>query len=187
MNPTVRTVLITIGIIALLSGIGGLGYYLLKPSEPPEIISENPPNIPAESVEIVVSLAGAVNSPGVYTLKTGDRLYHLIDLAGGFNEEAATENVNLARLLKDEDHIYIPKKGEVTDNPFSSTTGGKININTATQVSLETLPGIGPSLASRIIQYRQTNGPFKTIEEIKEVSGIGDKRFEAIKDLITVR
>ncbi|MBT9130789.1 MAG: ComE operon protein 1 [candidate division WS2 bacterium] len=187
MNLTTRNILIIVGILLLLSGVGGLGYYLLTPSEPPEIISEIPPTTPAEPVEIVVSLAGAVNNPGVYTLKAGDRLYQVIELAGGFTEEAATENVNLARLLIDEDHIYIPKKGEVTDNPSSPTTGGKININTATQVSLETLPGIGPALASRIISYRQTNGPFKTIEEIKEVSGIGDKRFEDIKDLITVR
>lgn len=188
MNPTLKTVLITIGIIALLSGIAGLGYHLLKPPAPQEIISDNTSSsTPAEPEKIMVSLAGAVKNPGVYTLKTGDRLYQVIDLAGGFTEEAATEQINLARLLKDEDHFYIPKKGEITDNPFSSTSGGKININTATQASLETLPGIGPALASRIIAYRQTNGPFKTIEEIKEVSGIGEKRFEAIKDLITVR
>ncbi|KRQ86007.1 ComE operon protein 1 [Caloramator mitchellensis] len=135
--------------------------------------------------DIKVYICGEVIKPGVYSLKDGERLYKLIELSGGFTENAAKENLNLAMKLKDEDYIFVPNKNvQVTNNANNSD---KINLNTANIEELKKLPRIGDALAQRIIDFREKNGPFKDIKDIKNVSGIGDKMFESIKDKITVR
>jgi competence protein ComEA len=142
---------------------------------------------------IVVQIAGAVPRPGVYALPKGARVQDAISAAGGFLAEADKTGINLARLLDDGEKleipyvegasIVIPTPGvEVVDS--SSTE--LININTASQAELETLPGIGPTTAQKIIAYREENGPFQTTEDIINVSGIGPGTYERIKDLITV-
>lgn len=145
--------------------------------------------------EIGVYICGAVKNPGVYTLKKDTRLADALSLAGGTIPEADLDRINLAKKLTDEEKVYIPKKGEkIEEEQVTGTSSmnqgtsisGKVNINTATTAELDTLPGIGPSYAQRIIDYRNKNGGFKDIEEVKNVSGIGDKRFENIKDMITV-
>ena len=148
-----------------------------------------------EEKEIVIHIAGAVKTEGIIFLKEGARLNEAIEKAGGTLEEADMTQVNLACQLEDGMKVYIPKKGEVmeenqtdtaTSEKENNNTSKKININKATQSELETLPGIGPSTASKIITYREENGKFKTIENIKDVSGIGEAKYNSIKDFITV-
>lgn len=150
---------------------------------------------PQPAEKIIVDVKGAVKKPGIYTLSPSSRLYQAIEMAGGFSDQADQNLVNGAKLLQDGEAIYIPVKGEIpgtgvgiTGSGGTQTGGekGKVNINQANGEELQTLPGIGPSKADAIIKYRQENGVFKNIEEIKNVSGIGDKTFEKIKPQITV-
>lgn len=142
---------------------------------------------------IMVHISGAVHKPGVVELEEGKRLIDAVDLCGGLKDDADIDRINLAKKLADEEKIYIPRIGEeipadigFSDKSNNNTDNGKININTCSKAELMLLPGIGDALADRIIEYREKM-PFKTIEDIKNVPGIGEKRFEAIKDLITVK
>jgi len=147
--------------------------------------------VPTEK-PIVVQISGAVPRPGVYALPDGARVQDVISAAGGFLAEADKEFINLARVLEDGERLDIPY-GEgfspiiptavVEIIPANSEL---ININTATSFELEALPGIGPTIAGKIVAYREENGFFQSIEEIENVSGIGPVLFDRIKDLITV-
>ena len=155
---------------------------------------------PVEPINIICDISGEVINPGVYTLPTDSRLIDLIDAAGGLSEYADINSINRARLLVDGEKVYIPKMGEestiswiesINNNSAEPQTGanvssGKININTATSEELETLPNIGPVTAGKIIDYRTENGGFKSIEELKNVSGIGEKTFQKIQEKVTV-
>ncbi len=144
---------------------------------------------------IMVHIEGQVVKPGVYTLLEGTRLVDLVKTAGGLTDEAAVK-INLAQKLSDEAFIYIPAEGETaSDDPFnngfiqtsgSASQNGLVNINTADQRQLESLPGIGPVLAERIIDYRSQHGPFKSVQELKNVSGIGDVKFRDLESTITI-
>lgn len=143
--------------------------------------------------EISVYICGEINKPGVYSLLQDDRLIKLVEMAGGFTQMADMQAVNLAEKLEDEDFIKIPSvvidTNGTTVNATNYTevqTSSKININTAAKEQLESLPRIGEALAQRIIDYRESNGRFKDINELNNVSGIGDKIFEGLKDKITV-
>jgi len=137
---------------------------------------------------ITIDIEGAVLKPGVYQLDKGLLIQDAINLAGGLTAEADLEKIskeiNRADELKNHQKIYLPFKSQKTSQ--SSAENGKINLNYADANQLESLPGIGPAYAQKIIQYRETEGGFATIEEIMEISGIGEKTFEKIKDLITV-
>ena len=148
---------------------------------------------------IYVHITGEVQSPGMYELEQGARVQDAIDAAGGFTDEALDTSINLARELTDGEQIVVANENDTTttSTDSSSTTSsettsdgsvvnGKININLADSETLQTLNGIGEVLASSIIAYREENGSFGSIEEIQEVSGIGEKRYENIKDYITV-
>ena len=140
--------------------------------------------------EIVVHISGQVNNPGIVKLEPGARVIDAVNAAGGLKNEADLDKINLAKKLQDEEKIYIPKIGEDIDEnllaPQNFAEGSKININTCTKEQLMSLPGIGEVLADRIIQYREKT-PFKKVEDLMNVSGIGEKKFESIKDLIIVR
>ncbi|EYE88483.1 hypothetical protein Q428_07825 [Fervidicella metallireducens AeB] len=145
-----------------------------------------------ESETITVYICGEIKKPGVYTLKKGERLAKLVQLSDGFTQNADTTLINLAARLKDEDFIRIPSKNNTNVSNISQgiqikpLSEEKININTANKEQLKSLPRIGEALAQRIIDFREKNGLFSKIEDIKKVSGIGDKMFENIKDKITV-
>jgi len=148
---------------------------------------------PEEEKLIVVHITGAVNNPGVYTLTEGSRVFHVVEKAGGQAEDADLEGVNLAQPLYDGQPVFIPRCGDrdsLASTGGASTVGNlapaKVNINTADQAQLETLPGIGNVKAQNIISYRQENGPFKSPEDLINVNGIGEKTLEGMKDLITV-
>lgn len=186
---------IIIVIIAFISGIF-LGNYAFKKNNDYLLNIEN------QNQKIYVHITGEIKYPGVYEMETGDRVFQLVEKAGGLTENADISSINLSKKLVDGEKITIftKKTSVVTENLSSSgnlynppistnsstNSSNLININTASQKELEELPGIGPTLSQRIIEYREKNGYFQTIEDIKKVSGIGDKKFEAIKDLITV-
>ena len=154
---------------------------------------------------IVVHITGAVKNKGILRLPEGSRISDAIEAAGGETKEADLDSINLAYVLEDGQKIYIPSQEDKENNEqkqYITTESGdttnikensriegvnqKVNINTANQSELETLPGIGPSLASRIIEYREQNGKFNTIEELKNVKGIGDAKFEDLKNSATI-
>ena len=148
--------------------------------------------------KIMVHVAGEVNNPGIVEVEEGSRLKDAVESAGGFTDEANQNKVNLAYEVKDEQKIVIPNIKQnnedisVVDNnedfiENSMTKGTLVNINTATQSELESLTGIGPSMASKIIDYRDKNGKFKSKEDIKNVPGIGSSKYESIKDEITTK
>ena len=143
---------------------------------------------------IIVYVCGAVKTNKVISLKENSRICDAIDAVGGLTDEADLTNINLACILEDGEKIYIPKKGEEisneTLNSYSNNNNSKntkININKATQTELETIPGIGASTAIKIINYRKENGKFSKIEDIKNVSGIGDSKFNNIKEYICIK
>lgn len=149
-----------------------------------------------QSEDIKVHINGQINREGVYEVKEGDRLDDLIKQAGGLSPDADSNSLNLAMKLEDQMKIYIPNKNEILNEnstnidqlvskPDSISENGKININTASKEELMTLPNIGDKRAQAIIEYRDTK-KFETIEEIKNVTGIGEKFYQAMQDLITV-
>jgi competence protein ComEA len=138
-------------------------------------------------ITIMVDLKGAVNLPGVYKGEKGQRVYDIIEKAGGFKEDADTNLVNLSQYIEDEMVIYVPIIGESVGKVPGMDMGNQLlNINKATETELQTLPGIGPSKASAIMEFRETNGGFKNIEDLKKISGIGEKTFEKLAPLISV-
>ncbi|WP_329955800.1 helix-hairpin-helix domain-containing protein [Calidifontibacillus erzurumensis] len=158
----------------------------------PEELMDQEKNKGIDSCPLFVDIKGAVVKPGVYQLEENSRVLDAIEKAGGFLADADQMKINLAARVVDEMVIYVPKIGEqMVDKTehvvFNNTDDGKIDINRATKEELEQLPGIGPSKAASIISYREENGFFKTIEELINVTGIGEKSFALIKDHIKVR
>ncbi len=164
-----------------------------------EIIEKNDTKIQDEKNYIVLHITGEVKNTGIIKIAEGSRLMDAIEAAGGVTENANLNRINLAYVLKDGQKIYVPsiydegEKEYVTQNigenildDFTLKNTEKVNINMATQTELETLSGIGPSTAQKIINYRNENGKFKTIEEIKNVPGIAESKFQSIKNEICV-
>ena len=162
-------------------------------------------NIENEKKKIVIHITGQVKNPGLVYLDEGARIADAIKEAGGSTKDAALDKVNLAYVLEDGQKIYIPNKNEkiseiqyiITDSgenvlkdtgKESNVKGGikKVNINSANQEELETLPGVGPALAVRIIEYRNSNGKFEKVEDVQNVEGIGDSKFTNIKEYICI-
>ena len=146
----------------------------------------------AESKMLVVDISGCVNMPGVYETDEGTRLHEIIELAGGLTKDADIDAINQAELVTDGQKILIPSKNEIgngagrTTNAESSINNGKININQADSAALQEIPGVGPAIADNILKYREVNGSFQRIEDLKNVSGIGEKTFEKLKHKICV-
>lgn len=158
-----------------------------------------------EEKNIFVHIAGCVQKEGMLELSSNSRIADAIEKAGGLTQEADLSDINLAYLLEDGMKIYIPNQNERQENnektknipkeentpsmqiQDTNTKQDVININTATQEELDTLPGIGPATATKIIEYRKEKGKFKQKEEIKEVSGIGEAKYEKIKEYISIK
>ena len=152
----------------------------------------------ATSGSVVVHVTGAVSSPGVVTLPPGSRVTDAINAVGGASADADTEQLNLARVLGDGEQVRVPHAGEqlVAPDPGPSPPGGAsggstpgggvVNINTAGAAELEALPGIGPALAARIVEYRDGHGPFASVDDLTDVPGIGPAKLEALRSQATV-
>ncbi len=155
-----------------------------------ELIEEVEEDIKEEPEEIMVHISGQVYKPGLVKLEPGARVIDAVNAAGGLKKNADLDKINLAKKLVDEEKIYIPEigeniEGDLLDYSTSADVGNKININTCTKEELLSLPGIGEVLAEKIIEYREKT-PFKKLEDLMNVSGIGEKKFESIKDMIVV-
>jgi competence protein ComEA len=137
---------------------------------------------------MVVYVTGAVPRPGLYTLPQDSRIQDAVDAAGGFLADADQESLNLAEKLEDGQHLDIPfGVGEaVVPGAAEESTPTLVNINIASAEELDSLPGIGPTTAQKIVDYRDQNGPFEKIDDIMDVAGVGPATFEEIRDLITV-
>ena len=162
-------------------------------SIPTEVQAEENPNPTEKNETVVVDVKGQVHTPGVYTLPKGSRVLDAIQRAGGILPSAEEKSLNFAAKLVDEMVIYVPVIGEaevpLPIAAFPSTSESQsahVNINTADETTLMSLSGIGPSKAKAIIAHREEKGLFKSIEDIKEVTGIGDSTFENLKDFISV-
>lgn len=167
-------------------------YVRSKPRE----VTIGPGRNEAVDSRLCVHVSGAVRRPGLYELKSGSRVSEALSKAGGVREGADMENVNLAQKVKDGQKITVmvtvpaPVAGKAPNPDGRPEAGGArpgtVNINTADREQLETLPGIGPSLAERIIEYRESNGSFSSIEELDSVEGIGPSKLETLQDLVTL-
>lgn len=149
--------------------------------------------------EVYVHVAGCVARPGICKLNAQARVAEAIEAVGGFTEDAATESVNLARVVEDGEQIVVASASAASEDAQaqapsqasgvavqSASSAGRVNINTATESELQTISGIGPSKAAKIIAYRESNGSFKTVDDLTNVSGIGQKTLESIRDQICV-
>ena len=186
------------GVLLLLVGVGGL---FSKKEEAVEELAVVETTVLAEKTEvsttqeavIFVDIKGAVKNPGVYQMKAGDRVKDALDAAGGLTGEADSQKVNLAQRVEDQMVIVVPKVGEeATEIPAGATSKetpkeGKVNINTATVEELKTLKGVGEKKAEAIIEYRKKNGSFKTKEDLMKVRGIGKKLFESFQERIVTQ
>lgn len=187
-------------LFGLFAGLLSSGVILLL-SRPPSGVPvqlEPPPTVAptATPLPLRVHVAGAVNAPGVYELPAGSILADALSAAGGVAPEGNTARLNLAQLLTDGTQIFIASDGGDAGGADPATArassvsgsgaGGRININTASAVELESLPGIGPSLAGRIVDYRDEYGLFDTVDDLTNVRGIGAATLESIRDLVTV-
>ncbi|ERI90262.1 comEA protein [Clostridiales bacterium oral taxon 876 str. F0540] len=151
--------------------------------------------VKANTSIITVCIKGEVKKPGVYKLKSGSIVDDLIKLSGGLTEDASLNSkLNLARKLKDEDYIYVERKIESAGNGASMHAASqnvqvndKIDINTATLEQLDKLPGVGPSTAQKIIDYREKHGNFNSLEDLKKLGGIGDKTIDKLRDKVDIR
>ena len=150
-------------------------------------------NVERKDDRITIHITGDVNYPGVVVLENGARIVDAIEAAGGETEEADLDKLNLARILNDGDKVYVPNKNDINteemilEDESENNKQATININTASIEELIKLPGIGEATATKIVEYRKQNGKFKTIEELKNVAGIGNNKFETIKDKIRVK
>lgn len=191
---------IAIGIIAIVGIIKAVDIYYEKNNTDQISISnfiENETEDEKDNTKIKVYITGEVKNQGVIELEEGDRIADAIEKAGGQTEQASLKNVNLAYQLEDGQKIYIPNindtETEIIDDGASGVVDDAtikqtvVNINKADEKELQSLNGIGESLATSIVQYRKENGNFETIEDLKNVPGIGDSKFENIKEYIKVK
>lgn len=202
-KPAIIVGVVSLAVVLLLIAGSQLAHALLPGSEfsisKAETSTSNPiENEPDDSTpiekSIFVHVDGAVTTPGLIELPEGARVNDAIQAAGGFTEEALHDAVNLARVLSDGEQILVPSTAQTEGDEGATssatlspgTTSGKVNINTADAATLDTLPGIGESTAAKIVADREANGPFKTVEDLKRVSGIGDKKFTQLEGCITV-
>jgi competence protein ComEA len=189
-----------VGLVALLAvTLGGAGLWYVRSLPRPVEVAAAPSGgtasapasaSPSPEVVLLVDVAGWVRRPGVYEFTEGARVIDAIDAAGGARSGAALEALNLAAPLTDGTQILVPREGQEGAAPAPVTggavAGGLVNVNSAIATELEELPGIGEVIAQRIIDYRTENGPFATVDELLDVSGIGDAILESIRELVTV-
>lgn len=192
-----------LGVLFAVTSADAGGFQITAAADEPSE-DANAPTAEAEEApapDIYVHVAGCVASPGICKLPQGARIAQAIEAAGGFTEDAACESVNLAREAQDGEQIIVASAAEAAASAANGTgvaaggsgsaqgsaaADGRVNINTATEADLQTISGIGPSKAQKIIAYRESNGPFKTVEDLCNVSGIGEKTLENIRDQITI-
>lgn len=161
-----------------------------------DLVEETSTEVSKEPSLLVVDVKGAVEKPGLYTLEAGARVNDAVEAAGGLTSQADPKSINLAQKLSDEAVVYVASKDENISVVASTTTSSAmsqeekntslVNLNTATEADLQTISGIGAKRATDIIAYREANGGFKSVDDLNNVSGIGDKTMESIRPYVTV-
>lgn len=180
MEPTKKRMLIILA-LALVIVAGSFYSFWQKTADSKKIVEE-------PVGEVVIYVSGAVNKPGVFSIAVTSRVLDAITVAGGLTPQGDVSKVNMAQIVKEGMQIHVPEKPAELSNEnkgqqgANTKDGGKVHLNTASKAELDVLPGVGPALAERILEYRQTHGNFKNIEEIKNVKGISEKKFEKMKD-----
>ncbi|HEM3599518.1 TPA: helix-hairpin-helix domain-containing protein [Streptococcus suis] len=169
---------------------------LEQTSSSSELVEETSREVSEEPSQLVVDVKGAVAKPGLYTLEAGARVNDAVEAAGGLTSQADPKSINLAQKLSDEAVVYVASKDENISVVASTTTSSAmsqeekntslVNLNTATEADLQTISGIGAKRATDIIAYREANGGFKSVDDLNNVSGIGDKTMESIRPYVTV-
>ena len=194
----------------LLDAASSEGFAVVQPGDAEQAAGDGDAGAAADAgasqaapAPLRVHVGGAVAAPGVYDLAEGARVLDAVEAAGGFAEGAARDALNLARAVSDGEQVVVPSEADIAAQEVASAgaggaaagagasaaaggAGGKVNINTASAAQLDTPPGVGASTAEKIVADREANGPFKTVEDLKRVSGIGDKKFAALADAICV-
>lgn len=200
-------------IIVICTGLGLFvgGFFLLKPAPPTPVKETNlqaevaavskdsvsekevKKEEPLEQDLITVDVKGAVKAPGIYDLPVGSRVNDAVQKAGGLTEQADSKSLNLAQKVSDEALVYVPIKGEEaasqqagSGTAYSTSKEKKVNLNKASLEELKQVKGLGGKRAQDIIDHRESNGKFKSVDELKKVSGIGAKTIEKLKDYVTV-
>jgi competence protein ComEA len=186
-------------VVVLVALLGGAGLWYVRSLPRPVTIAQVPAGAADHAMSasptpppIIVDVAGAVRRPGVYEFAAGDRVIDAIERAGGALPKGDLSLLNLAAPLTDGTQILVPKQGPpaagavAPGTPTGGTADGLININTATATELEALSGIGEVLAATIVEYRTQNGPFASVDDLLDVSGIGPATLEEIRDQVTV-
>lgn len=174
-------------VLVALSATVGIGI-LRSASAPVDdvTISDAGMQGPVAPASLYVHVSGAVASPGLYVLREGDRVVDAVAAAGGFAPDAAEDAVNLARPIGDGEQLVVPVAGDEPTPGAAPAGDGRVNLNTAGPAELDTLPRIGAAMAQRIIEWREANGRFTSVEDLLAVPGIGDKMLESLRDLVTV-
>jgi len=182
---TLKVLVVSLGVVGFIVYVATSS---LMPSQKVLVQSSgSAKNLSVSSARIYVDVAGEVRKPGIYQLDSGARVFDVVLLAGGFTSKANQSSVNLARTLTDGEQLIVANKsqqgfGSASSNPASML----ISLNQASESELEQLPGVGPALAGRMIDWRSANGGFKTKEDLLNVAGIGDKLFAQIKDKVSL-
>ncbi|QYH35934.1 ComEA family DNA-binding protein [Salinibacterium sp. M195] len=175
-------------LVLVALGCAVLATALTARPEPTEISRAEPGENGVEASfgapPVFVHVTGAVVRPGLFELADGSRVIDAIAAAGGFTATANRDELNLARLLTDGEQFAVPVEGEQSADAAASDS--RVNLNTADAAALDTLPRVGPAMAARILAWRDANGRFASIDDLRSVSGIGDKTFEGLRELITV-
>ena len=166
----------------------GFGVYVFSSSftSQPKVTLSKPSSSSSQDVKspsIYIHVAGAVRKPGIYQLDSGSRVFDAVLLAGGFTNKANQTSVNMARILNDGEQLLVSSG---SSNAQVQQESSLISLNQASSSQLEDLPGVGPALAGRMVDWRTANGGFKSKEDLLNVAGIGDKLFAAVKDLVTL-
>jgi len=208
IGAAVVLLLAALGVTVTVTAIEQVGHSVEVGADPggggstgsaPEVTGSAPPTAGEDPV-IFVHVLGAVAQPGLFEVAEGARVVDAVAAAGGLLPTADQTGVNLARLVSDGEQLYIPALGEVVPGEAGATPGGSgagtggagsgtaatVNLNTATAADLDTLPRIGPAMAQRILDYREAEGRFDSVEDLRNVTGIGEKTFAALKDLVSV-
>ena len=184
--------LVLVGILGV-AALGGAGLWYVRSLPQPVAIHAEPvaaPSVSATPAPLLVHVVGLVREPGVYELAEGSRVIDALKAAGGPKRDAELSALNLAAPLTDGQQVIVPRASDV-EAPTATAPGAEaasalVNINTASAEELDTLPGIGEVLAAAILQYREEHGPFTSVDQLVDVSGIGEVTLEELRDLVTI-